>query len=160
VAASDLDEEQRLLYSIHSSGSPSSQAKFQIDEKTGLLTTTESLDRETTAHHTLIIAVKDRGTLSRGDLAKVLINVIDLNDHSPVFRQVPPVVLIPPGTAVGTLITTIEASDQDSGLNGEISYISYDSQSLFDIDPVTGSVKLHQSVDKLGSFNSQKKYFN
>ncbi|OWA49788.1 Fat-like cadherin-related tumor suppressor-like protein [Hypsibius exemplaris] len=151
VTASDFDEEQRLLYSIYSAGSPSSQTKFHIDETSGVITTLESLDRETTAQHTLIIVVKDRGTASRGDLAKVLINVIDLNDHAPAFRERPAVVIIPSDAPVGTVVTTVEASDQDSGLNGEISYLSYDSQSLFDIDPVTGAVNLLQTAEKMGS---------
>ena len=76
VTASDHDEERRLLFSIYAAGSPASQGKFHIDENSGVITTMQELDRETTAQHTLIIVVKDRGTASRGDLAKVLINVI------------------------------------------------------------------------------------
>ncbi|GAU98557.1 hypothetical protein RvY_09686-2 [Ramazzottius varieornatus] len=151
VAASDVDEDKALLYSIYSSVSPDSQSKFAIDENTGTITTKESLDRETTAHHTLIVLVKDRGIHSRFDLARVSINVIDMNDGYPAFRNLASTLNIPAGSPAGTVIATVEASDSDTGLNAEITYRLVDSQSLFAIDPVTGVIKLTQSAEKLGN---------
>ena len=116
VAASDVDEDNTLLFSIFSAVSPDSQSKFAINENTGVITTTESLDRETTAEHTLVVLVKDRGIHSRFDLARVSINVIDMNDGYPVFRNLVSTVNIPAGSPAGTIIASVEASDSDTGL--------------------------------------------
>ncbi|XP_055333667.1 fat-like cadherin-related tumor suppressor homolog [Paramacrobiotus metropolitanus] len=151
VAASDQDEEQRLLYSIHATGSPVSAGKFHIDEHTGVITTAEALDRETVAQHILTVMVKDRGAQSRGDLAKVLINVIDLNDHAPVFTEVSQPVVVQRGLPAGATVLTMRASDRDTGLNAEVTYSLTASQSLLEIDALTGDVRLLQNAEKLGS---------
>ena len=52
----------------------------------GVITTLERLDREAVARHELTLMVRDRGTpLSRRSYARVLINVLDVNDHAPQF---------------------------------------------------------------------------
>ncbi|CAB1348171.1 unnamed protein product, partial [Coregonus sp. 'balchen'] len=87
VLASDRDERHRLTYSLHSAIDPSSLRLFRIDPNTGTVYTTERLDHEARAQHILTVMVKDQEFPYRRNLARVLVDVEDVNDHVPVFTS-------------------------------------------------------------------------
>ncbi|XP_059061183.1 fat-like cadherin-related tumor suppressor homolog, partial [Achroia grisella] len=104
VRAHDADDAPRpapLAYSIVA-GNP--DGLFSIDRHTGeIVTTGRSLDRETAATHALEVQCSD-GELAT--TARVVVNVLDINDHAPAFSQrsydfrvpVPPATLATPDT--------------------------------------------------------------
>uniref|UniRef100_A0A8C3RIH1 Neural-cadherin n=1 Tax=Chelydra serpentina TaxID=8475 RepID=A0A8C3RIH1_CHESE len=96
----------------------------------------------------LTIKVED---LDFSSVATCLIEVEDCNDHSPVFNsqfiQTNPFFENIP---VGTTVTTVRATDEDSGLNGDIIYfIKSDSDPIrqFAVDP-DGHVTVASTLDR------------
>ena len=61
--------------------------RFSIDEASGEIKTVAALDRETADKHNIRVLAKDKRLSSNEVEVKVMINVSDINDHSPVFSQ-------------------------------------------------------------------------
>lgn len=55
-------------------------------------------------------------------ILQVEVNVLDANDNSPEFQRYQYIVNILEGSPPGSLITTIKATDRDSGVNGKLDY--------------------------------------
>lgn len=71
--------------------------------------------------YSLEITTADKGTLSRVTKSKVDIAVTDVNDNSPIC--VDQTVSIPEDrTAPNGVVTTVTATDADSGSNGEVMF--------------------------------------
>lgn len=74
-----------------------------------------------------------------------MIRVADENDNVPRFMgNGKPIVAVIPNTAnFGFSVTTVEAKDDDIGLNSEIRYSLLNEPSkLFEIDELTGSIRV------------------
>ncbi|XP_058065906.1 cadherin EGF LAG seven-pass G-type receptor 3 [Anopheles bellator] len=99
---------------------------FSINGKTGLITTTRSLDRETKATYNIIIEVSDMGEPPQASTVVLRINVLDIDDHVPRFvRDVesqPREMVILEEEPAGTIVGNISALDEDIGENGAIDY--------------------------------------
>ncbi|XP_071199905.1 neural-cadherin-like [Salvelinus alpinus] len=91
-------------------------------EQSGTLRLRKRLDYERPGEQqfNLTIRVEDSDFSS---LIHCIIQVVDENDHVPVFAPTSyPLAPLPEDVAVGTSITQVRASDSDSDLNGEIIY--------------------------------------
>ncbi|XP_064595075.1 cadherin-99C-like [Liolophura sinensis] len=84
------------------------------------------LDYETTRQYTPVVMVRETDTTDRLSSSVTLtINVLDMNDYAPVFPQGGYSSSIPArdySTAGSRQVTTVLATDSDSGLNGQITY--------------------------------------
>ena len=60
---------------------------FQIDEKSGLIKTAASLDRETTTSYELSVVAEDVDQTCHKGLIVVEVTVLDKNDNNPTFEQ-------------------------------------------------------------------------
>ena len=60
---------------------------FNIDQRSGEITTVSDLDREEKSGYILTVYVHDSATSSSFDTATVLIKVLDENDHAPIFKD-------------------------------------------------------------------------
>lgn len=60
---------------------------FHLHPSTGALSTSRGLDRETRAEHTLEVVATDRGSPALSATVTVQVQVMDVNDNSPVFRK-------------------------------------------------------------------------
>ncbi|KAG8191618.1 hypothetical protein JTE90_018547 [Oedothorax gibbosus] len=81
----DVNPDQRISYEI-TAGDP--ERYFALDTATGLITTTSKmLDRETQVEHVLEITVSDNGVSPLTSTTRVVVKVIDVNDHAPTFFQ-------------------------------------------------------------------------
>ncbi|KAM3867182.1 protocadherin gamma-A10-like [Diretmus argenteus] len=116
------------------------------------------LDRE--KHHSLslkLIAV-DGGTPQRSGTVNIDITVLDANDNAPVFNQSVYRATVFENAPKGTYITTVNATDADSGSNGEIifcfSKLKGNKIDIFSIDENTGAI----SVSGLIDFEKDRKY--
>ncbi|XP_067396193.1 cadherin-16 [Emydura macquarii macquarii] len=90
---------------------------FRIGKDTGVITLQDSLQKTNAAkhYHLLVLAADLAGTEGGfSSTCTVLINVVDVNDSPPVFSQTKyGPFSFPEDTEVGTLITTIAATDED-----------------------------------------------
>ncbi|CAF4611551.1 unnamed protein product [Rotaria sp. Silwood1] len=119
------------IYYLISNGFPSSSWRdyFRIGESTGILTLVNLLDYESEQSYRLIIQVRDRGENSLACFITIDISIMDENDNSPqaFITFVNPlinnsIISITENTPIGEILAHISISDQDSGLNGKMSY--------------------------------------
>jgi len=76
---------------------------FGIDEATGVVTTQTRLDRELVDVHYFRVSAIDDSFPPRSGTTTLQINVIDANDHSPVFEKDSYDAAIREGVAPGTV---------------------------------------------------------
>lgn len=115
----------------------------------GSLILVEELDFEAMPSYNLTVVVSDRGVPQRSSSVPILISVTDANDNPPVFSRAEYSVVLSEGTAAGTEILHLSATDPDSAPNGEVQYSisSGDETDLFQVDRWTGALKLQQPLD-------------
>ncbi|XP_037656910.1 protocadherin alpha-1 isoform X6 [Choloepus didactylus] len=112
----------------------------------------KSLDREETPKLHLLLTAIDGGKPVLEGSVQLLITVLDVNDNAPLFDQAVYRVRLPETTANGTLVATLNASDADEGVNGEIIYsfgsdASLNIQEKFKIDFSSGEIRLNGRLD-------------
>nr|XP_040030927.1 protocadherin gamma-A7-like [Gasterosteus aculeatus aculeatus] len=116
------------------------------------------LDRELNPHLSLKLIAVDGGTPPRSGTVNVEITVIDVNDNRPIFNQSVYVATVLENAPIGTYVTTVNASDADSGSNGLITYtfsnVNGKTGELFEIDSLTGKITVADYID----FEKDKKY--
>ncbi|XP_075852274.1 protocadherin gamma-B7 [Microcebus murinus] len=111
----------------------------------------KALDRESQSTHHLVLTALDGGDPPQSGTAQIRILVVDANDNPPVFSQdVYRVSLgeeVPPGTSV----LRVKATDQDEGVNSEITYsflrVADKTQHVFSLDSTTGNIVTRQPLD-------------
>ena len=109
----DKGENGTVTYSLKE---PS--AFFSINSNTGAISQSQPLDRESVDTHTITVIASDGGDPSKKKEMSVTINVLDVNDNCPEFT--PSYITIDENIHSGTLAVTIETSDADAGLNGQV----------------------------------------
>ncbi|XP_042192779.1 protocadherin-15b [Callorhinchus milii] len=141
---------QTIVYSIIAGNDG---GKFKIDERTGVITTNNTLDYETTKSFEIRIQADPlqlvRSNLrvpSRTNTAKVFIEVQDENDHAPVFTR--PLYLggVAEDAKTFTSVLQVEIEDQDTGNYSAVQYRliippSKDGKDGFVIEAYTGLIK-------------------
>ncbi|MBN3308520.1 FAT4 protein, partial [Amia calva] len=109
-----------------------------------------SENRETQEEMFLLLTAIDGGDPQMSGTVKIHITVLDANDNAPVFTQRIYKASVVENAIKGTLVTTVSASDADKGTNGHVTYtVSHSTDSagnVFDVDPLTGEVKLTEIV--------------
>jgi hypothetical protein len=121
-----------------------------MDEATGQITLARVLDRETQARYELQVTAYDAGegeTLSA--TATVRIDVLDENDNAPEFTQSEAKIAISETTAVNTRLVQFRATDNDLGVNSEVTFsvAAGNRRDTFHMDPSTGVLYLHKQLD-------------
>ncbi|XP_016396188.1 protocadherin Fat 4 [Sinocyclocheilus rhinocerous] len=119
--------------------------KFSINQDTGVLSTKAKLDFEETSSYTVQVLITD-GT--NRDVASVLVEVLDINDNSPEFENHPATVPVPEDHKVGDEVTSVTATDADSGFNGEVRYTLLGGPGRFSVDQETGVITLAAPLDR------------
>jgi Cadherin domain len=74
---------------------------------------------------------------------RVVVKVLDVNDHVPVFRENGPIIAVIPDTVkYGYNVLKVQADDDDSNINGDIRYsIINEPTNFFGIDALTGQIR-------------------
>ena len=97
--------------------------EFQLDVRSGLLTSATTLDFEDIREYLLTVVVSDGlPNLLPSGTATVTISVLDENDHAPSFNQSLYTAAIPENVPPDTFVLVVPARDLDSGNNSVISY--------------------------------------
>uniref|UniRef100_A0A8C5GJU8 Cadherin-12 n=1 Tax=Gouania willdenowi TaxID=441366 RepID=A0A8C5GJU8_GOUWI len=118
---------------------------FIIDEVTGDIHATKSLDRERKSHYVLHAQALDRNTEEALEpKSEFIIKVQDINDNAPKFPDGPFVASVPEMSEVGTSVLQVSASDADDPTYGNSARIVYSillGQPYFSVDPKTGIIR-------------------
>ncbi|XP_053101016.1 protocadherin gamma-A8-like [Hemicordylus capensis] len=119
VRATDLDEgiNGEVKYSFRKNTKKDSQMFF-LNSTSGTITLMGNLDFEVSSSYEFEVQAEDIGGLF--DRAKVEIIVTDLNDNAPELTVTFLTNSIYENSPGGTVIAILNAEDQDSGINGEI----------------------------------------
>lgn len=113
----------------------------------------DTLDRESIASYDLSISAVDGGLPPLSGSVAIHINVVDVNDNSPVFETDSYSVSVAENTAVNTTLMTVRAFDADEGLSARVVYELPSSMTLgvtgqrFAVNNVTGDVIVMEAFD-------------
>ncbi|XP_041641522.1 protocadherin-23 [Cheilinus undulatus] len=123
---------------------------FSINSHTGVISTTQLLDREERQNYTLTIQARDHGLSPLSSSTQLQLLVLDQNDNIPSFTRRSYQASISEGLPAGAEVLQLRAFDPDEGPNGDITYsITQDSsQGAFSIDPLTGVIRTTRSLDR------------
>ncbi|XP_069816345.1 cadherin-18-like [Dendropsophus ebraccatus] len=118
---------------------------FVIDDTTGDIHATKSLDREQKSHYVLHAQAIDRRTNKPLEPeSEFIIKVQDINDNAPEFPDGPYVVTVPEMSDIGTSVIQVTATDGDDptyGNSARVVYSILQGQPYFSVDPKTGVIR-------------------
>ncbi|XP_072295785.1 protocadherin gamma-A10-like isoform X26 [Eucyclogobius newberryi] len=119
VSANDADKgvNGEVTYSFAHVSKEAKQL-FEVNTKTGVIKVTGKLDYEKSKSHQLNVRASDHG--SNSDTCKVIIQIIDVNDNSPVIQLMSFSSTISEDAPLGTTLAVINVHDDDSERNGVV----------------------------------------
>ncbi|XP_041929670.1 protocadherin alpha-3-like isoform X20 [Alosa sapidissima] len=113
----------------------------------------KQLDRESIPNHRLIISASDGGRPTKTGSMEISVDVLDINDNSPVFTKDVYSAFLDENAPIGTTVMQVNATDLDYGPNGEVFYAFSDDNSnskfreIFYIDAITGDIIVKGQID-------------
>ncbi len=146
---SDSDSSNPILYDIISSDDDI-MLLFTITQA-GNISTLLPLDREGVSQYSLTVRASnlDATGSTLSSTATVLIEVLDANDHAPLFLGEPYVFMISEDAEGGEFVGTLAVTDLDEGDNARISQfeiVSGDPQGYFTIEHQSGTLRVAESA--------------
>ncbi|EHB10682.1 Protocadherin Fat 2 [Heterocephalus glaber] len=122
--------------------SPESTA-FKLHTRTGLITTAKLMDFRDQAHYQLHVRTSP-GLAS----TTVLIDIVDCNNHAPIFHRSSYEGTVDENIPPGTSVLTVTATDWDLGENGYVTYSITGPKAVpFSIDPFLGVISTSKPMD-------------
>ncbi|XP_036097487.1 protocadherin gamma-B4 isoform X12 [Molossus molossus] len=114
------------------------------------------LDREEQKSYHLTLTALDCGDPPLSSTAQIHILVTDANDNPPVFTQELYRVGLPENVFLGTTVLRVMATDQDEGVNAEITFSFTEASQItqFDLNSTTGEITTRNTLD----FEEVKEY--
>lgn len=100
-----------MSYSLQSGDT----SAFTIDSKTGAISSKIQFDREKKDSYTLTVRATDHGATPLAETTTVDITILDVNDNSPVIKNLPQTVKVSEGKQVGSVVFVLSATDEDQG---------------------------------------------
>ncbi|KFO18617.1 Cadherin EGF LAG seven-pass G-type receptor 3, partial [Fukomys damarensis] len=131
---------------------------FEIDPRSGLISTSGRVDREHMENYELVVEASDQGKEPgpRSATVRVHITVLDENDNAPQFSEKRYVAQVREDVRPHTVVLRVTATDQDKDANGLVHYniISGNSRGHFAIDSLTGEIQVVAPLD----FEAEREY--
>ncbi|CAJ0967320.1 unnamed protein product, partial [Ranitomeya imitator] len=116
---------------------------FRLISKSGLIFTSKHMDINEQSQFRLEVTALD-GQVS----TKVIVDLIDCNNHAPIFTQSKYEGTFNENSPIGTKILKVSATDVDKGNNGKINYkLISPKSSPFVIDPISGVISNSRVLD-------------
>uniref|UniRef100_A0A4W6CPD4 Protocadherin-related 15a n=1 Tax=Lates calcarifer TaxID=8187 RepID=A0A4W6CPD4_LATCA len=119
---------------------------FKISEN-GSIYTRVPLDRELRSQYDLVVEASDGAVDPRRTSLTLSIQVMDIDDNSPVFSQQTYVVNVPENSPIGTVVLKLSAVDADLFSNVTYRIKAESARQLFSLNPVTGELAVLQTLD-------------
>ena len=152
VSATDADNSTANAATYYYIGGNLFSNLFTINITTGEIMSTGNLDYEAGTMYSLTVCATDNATSSnqlvplsniRTSCVPVTISLNDVNDNEPLFSHENYTITVSEKVPVGRDIFTFQATDADSGVNGQFEYkvVSMES-ALFSLDSGTGAVNV------------------
>ena len=150
----DLGTNAQISYSFVLTNNQGSSNPFQIDQGTGVITTTMPLDCELQSFYLFSITATDAGSPPRSSTVTGNLTLIDENDNAPQFSQDVYFVTVSESLPPTSTIMTFTATDADKGLNGEVEYSVESTVSSLFLEGETDVIfRIDSTSGRLFSFN-------
>ncbi|XP_078810325.1 protocadherin alpha-3 isoform X27 [Oryzias latipes] len=129
------------------------------NRKVPFLVLQKQLDRETSEKHKLRLTAVDGGKPVKSGNIDIIVDVLDVNDNSPVFTKETYSATIRENIPIDTFVIQVNATDLDKGANAEIVYsfgneVNQKTSELFSINEKTGEITVKGQID----FEKSKSY--
>lgn len=100
---------------------------FTIDSSTGIITTTQTIDREVGGGvFEIDCEARDKGIPPGNNKASVIITVVDDNDNGPVFAPTEYSLTVNEDAPLGKVLHDFTAKDNDEGVNAKLHFFISD----------------------------------
>nr|XP_046262315.1 protocadherin alpha-8-like isoform X7 [Scatophagus argus] len=138
-----LNPNDHFSLDIQSTGDQSVSAELVLQKP---------LDREKQAVIELTLTAIDGGKPAKTGTLQIKVNVLDVNDNSPLFSKSLYKVQVVENSSIGTTLLTLTATDLDYGVNGEITYSFTERGRLnpddkFALNDNTGEITVKGNID-------------
>nr|XP_040129285.1 protocadherin gamma-B2 [Ictidomys tridecemlineatus] len=139
-------------YQLSSNEHFSLMVKGKLEDKIAPeLVLEKPLDREQQSSHLLVLTAVDGGDPVLTGTTQIQIKVIDANDNPPVFSQDMYKVSLKENMPPGTSVLKVTATDQDEGINAEITYsfksLGHNIVNKFMLDHQNGEIISKDPID-------------
>ncbi|CAL4082232.1 unnamed protein product, partial [Meganyctiphanes norvegica] len=142
VVARDPDKDFGTGYSLEN---VEPEGLFTIDATSGIISVGDG-NRDEWSYSFLAVAEDNGGHIST---VPVTVNIIDENTNKPQFNDCASYDLVKVQENVTNVhVVKVQATDADTGINGEVTYSLLNDYEVFAIDAVTGQITITQAVDR------------
>ncbi|EDO41767.1 predicted protein, partial [Nematostella vectensis] len=122
--------------------------KFRVNRISGVVSVGDYLDYEEQEMYKIEIQAMDSSVDNQKvGSTHVIVTLLDINDNSPIVKPKKFNVTVQEDLLVNAVVTSIHASDPDSGPGGEIEFSLPESTRKFNIDSKSGVIRLRQRLD-------------
>ncbi|CAI9732393.1 protocadherin beta-15-like isoform X1 [Octopus vulgaris] len=129
LSAKDLDTDKNgaVSYYLNSETTDLAKSYFELNEVTGELFLSKKIPLKRRQTYKLYVEAKDGGEPSLNSIAMVYVNIINQQNNAPridvkfVSKSKDNSAVISEGVKVGSFIAYVKVTDNDAGLNGEVS---------------------------------------
>ncbi|XP_059507731.1 cadherin-13 [Stegostoma tigrinum] len=155
----------RAVYTIIN-GNPDMNFKIETNLKNndGMLFVDKPLDYERSAFHTLLIKVENEDPImpeisyGSSSTTTVQVTVLDVNEP-PVFNPDPTVIVKPENIPIGSVVVTLNATDQDILQKQTIKFAQFqDPAGWLTINPANGTVTTKAALDRESPYVHDSQY--
>ena len=143
VNAADADTNAVIRYQLLSGNT----SFFEINDITGVIRTSQELDYEQYQELQLVVLAFNPDNPNLNSTTKVEIQIIDVNDNSPIFSPSSYSVSVPEFASSGHVVVTVTASDADTYHTVTYSIgVSIPTTNIFIINETTGTITVHNTT--------------
>ncbi|XP_038600149.1 cadherin-23 isoform X5 [Tachyglossus aculeatus] len=118
------------------------------DDSAGKVIANRTVDYEEVQWLNFTVRASDNGSPPRAAEIPVYLEIVDVNDNNPIFRQAAYQIPVLEDVPLGTVLLTVTATDADSGPFALIQYSLGDGEGKFGIDPSTGDIFVLSALDR------------
>jgi hypothetical protein len=133
-------------YSLVSSTPIPFSLRYDLTRADLSLVVEDDLDRELISSYKFQVIAHDGG--NQTGILDVYLTIDDVNDNPPKFDQlIYTIKNISENLPIGSIIFRIHATDIDDGVNGDITYHLINQETCFEIDQLTGDIRVKCLLD-------------
>ncbi|CAL1530727.1 unnamed protein product [Lymnaea stagnalis] len=135
------DEDDKIAGYGLTQDNPRTPLCFAFLPGSGAMIVIDRIDFEQIERFELTATCTDTGQPQLSNSTRILVNVININDNTPIFNQISYRTSFPEGNYSGPLNINVNATDRDKGDFGVVRYsLSGEALNYFTIDSITGVI--------------------